>query len=116
MDSLEHPRTLPDAILDGGLVEKISDWEPAASPVSGCYPGRSTYGVDYLPGAFGSGGVSGQWTHGGDVESVISGAVGSQVRIYKEVSGKYFNICITIISMLKYSCTAYDVSEGHLYA
>ena len=33
MDSLEHPRTLPDTTLDGGLVEKISDWEPAVSPV-----------------------------------------------------------------------------------
>ena len=32
---------------------------------SGRYPGRSTYGGDYQPGAveaFGSGGVSGQWT------------------------------------------------------
>ena len=28
---------------------------------SGHYPGRSIYGGDYLPGAFGSGGVSGQW-------------------------------------------------------
>ena len=44
---------------------------------SGRYPGRSTYGGDYLPGAFGSGGVSGQWTHGGDVESGTIAAVGS---------------------------------------
>ena len=29
---------------------------------SGHYPGRSTYGGDRLPGAFGSRGVSGQWT------------------------------------------------------
>ena len=61
--SLEHPLTLPDMTLDDGLVEKISDWEP--------------YGGEYLPGAFGSGGVSGQWTHGGDVESGTIGAVGS---------------------------------------
>ena len=44
---------------------------------SGHYPGRSTYGGDYLPGAFGSGGVSGQWTHGGDVASGTIRAVGS---------------------------------------
>ena len=44
---------------------------------SGHYPGRSTYGGDYLPGAFGSGGVSGQWIHGGDVESGTIGAVSS---------------------------------------
>ena len=25
------------------------------------YPGQSTYGGEYLPGAFGSGGVPGQW-------------------------------------------------------
>ena len=30
---LEHPLKLPDTTLDGGLVEKISDWEPVASPV-----------------------------------------------------------------------------------
>ena len=28
VDSLEHPRMLPETILDGGLVEKISDWVP----------------------------------------------------------------------------------------
>ena len=33
VNSLEHPPTLPDTTLDGGLVEMISDWEPAASPV-----------------------------------------------------------------------------------
>ena len=33
VDSLELPRTIPDTTLDGGLVEKISDWEPAASLV-----------------------------------------------------------------------------------
>ena len=40
-----------DTTLDGGLVERISDWEPAAHPVSGRYPGRSTYGGDNVPGA-----------------------------------------------------------------
>ena len=146
VDSLEHPRTLPDKILDGGLVEKISDWEPAASPVpdatldgrlmegttyqehsvlgvsldSGLMEGMSSpepleqsvlntlsaarpeegtteeisdwepvahpvpdftldgrlmEGTTYLD-AFGSGGVSRQWTHGGDVESGTIEAVG----------------------------------------
>ena len=31
--SLEHLLTLPDTTLDDGLVEKISDWEPAARSV-----------------------------------------------------------------------------------
>ena len=143
--SLEHPPMLPDTTLDGGLVEKISDWEPAASPVpdttldgqlmegttylehsalgvsldSGLMAGMSSLEpleqsvlntllvtrpgkvimeeisdwepvahrvpdttldgrlMDYLPGTFGSGGVSGQWTHGGDVESGTIAAVGS---------------------------------------
>ena len=44
---------------------------------SGHYPGWSTYGGDYQPRAFGSGGVSGQWTHGGDVESGAGGTSGS---------------------------------------
>ena len=57
--SLEHPLMLPDMTLDDRLVEKISDWEPAGKSGSGHYPGRSTYGGEYLPGAFGSGGVSG---------------------------------------------------------
>ena len=30
---LEHPLTWPDSSLGDGLVEKISDWEPAACPV-----------------------------------------------------------------------------------
>ena len=30
---LEHPLTLPDSSLGDGLVEKISDWEPAGRPV-----------------------------------------------------------------------------------
>ena len=30
---LEHSLKLLDTTLDGGLVEKISDWEPVASPV-----------------------------------------------------------------------------------
>ena len=39
VDSLEHPRT----ILDGGLVEKISDWEPAAANMDGRFMERTTY-------------------------------------------------------------------------
>ena len=30
---LEHPLTRPDSSLGDRLVEKISDWEPAAHPV-----------------------------------------------------------------------------------
>ena len=53
--SLEHPLTLPDMTLDERLVEKISDWEPAASPVPDTtLDGRLMEG-NYLPGAFGSG-------------------------------------------------------------
>ena len=74
VDSLEHPRKLPDTTLDGGLVEDLRLGAGGKSG-SGRYPGRSTYGGDYLPGAFGSGGVSGQWTHGGDDESGAGGAV-----------------------------------------
>ena len=49
VNSLEHPRTLPDTILDGGLVEKISDWEPAASPVpEATLDGRLMEGTTYL--------------------------------------------------------------------
>ena len=49
MDSLEHPRTLPDTILDSGLVEKISDWEPAASLVpDATLDGRLMEGTTYL--------------------------------------------------------------------
>ena len=117
VDSLEHPRTLPDAILDGGLVENISDWEPAASPVPDpnldgrlmegtTYLEHSALGVSLDSGLMegmsspepveqsvlntlwaarpGKGiteetirGVSGQWTHGGDVESGSIEAVGS---------------------------------------
>ena len=45
---------------------------------SGHYPGRSTYGVDYLPGSSGSGGVSGQWTQGKEnFDHRTSTAVGS---------------------------------------
>ena len=49
VNSLEHPRTLPDTILDGGLVEKISDWEPVASPVpDATLDGRLMEGTTYL--------------------------------------------------------------------
>ena len=74
---LEYSIRLLDATLDGGLVEKISDWEPYASPVpDATLDGRLREG-EYLPGAFGSGGVPGLWTHGGDVASGAIGAVGS---------------------------------------
>ena len=49
MESLEHPLMLPDTTLDGGLVEKISDWEPAASPVPDItLDGRLMEGTTYL--------------------------------------------------------------------
>ena len=44
---------------------------------SGHYPGWSTYGGDCLPVAFGSGGVSEQWTQGGDVKLGTIAAIGS---------------------------------------
>ena len=50
---LEYSLRLLDATLDGGLVERISEWTPVINH-------RSTYGGDYLPGASGSGGVPGQ--------------------------------------------------------
>ena len=47
--SLEHPLTLPDSSLDDGLVEKISDWEPAARPVPDTtLDGRLREGNTYL--------------------------------------------------------------------
>ena len=60
-----------------GVAEKVSDRKPVINPVSGHYPGWSTYGGDCLPGAFGSGGVSGQCTQGGDVEHRTSAELGS---------------------------------------
>ena len=49
VDSLEHPRTLPDTTLDGGLVGKISDWEPVASPFPDTtLDGRLMEGATYL--------------------------------------------------------------------
>ena len=47
--SLELPLTLPDSSLDDGLVEKISDWEPAAGPVPDTtLDGRLREGNTYL--------------------------------------------------------------------
>ena len=57
---LEYSLRLLDATLDGGLVERISEWTPVINPALSYNPGRSTYGGDYLPGASGSGGVPGQ--------------------------------------------------------
>ena len=49
VESLEHPLTLPDTTLDGGLVEKISDWEPAANPVPDTtLDGQLMEGTTYL--------------------------------------------------------------------
>ena len=60
-----------------GVTEKISDWKPVINPFQDITPdGRPMEGTAY-PGAFGSGGVSGQWTQGGDVEHRTSAAVGS---------------------------------------
>ena len=99
---LEH--SVLGVSLDSGLMEGMSSLEPLEQSVlnklsatrperrnhggalrpgtggasgSRHYPGRSTYGGDYLPGAFGSGCVSRQWTHGGDVASGTIRAVGS---------------------------------------
>ena len=46
---LEHPLTRPDSSLGDGLVEKISDWEPAARPVPDTtLDGRLREGNTYL--------------------------------------------------------------------
>ena len=46
---LDHPLTRPDSSLGDGLVEKISDWEPAALPVPDTTPdGRLREGNTYL--------------------------------------------------------------------
>ena len=46
---MEHSLRLLDATLDGGLVQKISDWEPEASPVPDTTPdGRPMEGNTYL--------------------------------------------------------------------
>ena len=46
---LEYSLRLLDATLDGGLVEKISDWEPEASPVpDATLDGRLREGNTYL--------------------------------------------------------------------
>ena len=61
-----------------GVAEKVSDRKPGVNPVQNINPdGRSTYGGDYVPGALGSGGVSGQWTQGGDVKNGTIAIVGS---------------------------------------
>ena len=77
VDSLEHRRTLPDTNLDGGLVEKISDWELAASPVPDTtLDGRLMEGTTYLEhSALGVSLDSGLM--GGDVASGTIRAVGS---------------------------------------
>ena len=67
---LEH--SAPGVYLDSGPTEG------GDKPGSGHYPGRSTYGRDYLPGAFGSRGVSGQWTHGRDVAYGTIGAISAR--------------------------------------
>ena len=45
-----------------GITEKISDWKPVINPVQDI---TRTVDLWSLPGAFGSGGISGQWTQGG---------------------------------------------------
>ena len=81
MSSLEP---LQQSVLNTSLVARpqveirTSDWKLVINPGSGHYPGRSTYGGDYLPGASGSGGVSGQWTHGGIAVSGTIGAVSAR--------------------------------------
>ena len=46
---LEHPLTRPDSSLGSGLVERISDWEPAACPVPDTtLDGRLREGNTYL--------------------------------------------------------------------
>ena len=49
-----------------GIVKKVSDSKPVMNPDQNI--NLWTYGGDYVPGEFGSGGISGQWTQGGDVK------------------------------------------------
>ena len=76
LELLEYSLRLLDATLDGGLVEKISDWEPEASRVP-----DATLEVDLgrriLTWSIRLRGVPEQWTHGGEVVSGTIGAVGS---------------------------------------
>ena len=51
-------------------MKEFTNWDAVLHPV----PDVS---LDILPGAFGSGAVPGQWTHGGDVASGTNGAIGS---------------------------------------
>ena len=76
---MEHPLTRPDSSLGDGLVEKISDWEPAAHPVlDTTLDGRLREGNTYLEHS--APGVS-QWTHGGDIVSGTIGAVDSSFTV-----------------------------------
>ena len=74
---LEYSLRLLDATLDGGLVERISEWKPVITPARSYSLDSRPYGGDNLPGASSSGGVPGQWTYGGGVVSGTAGAVGS---------------------------------------
>ena len=61
------------------VIEEGSVWDPVLNPViSHTLDSQLMEGNTYLePGAFGSGGIPGQWTYGGGVVSGTSGAVGS---------------------------------------
>ena len=73
---LEYSLRLLDATLDGGLVEKISDWEPEAVRFR-TLPWTVALGRGILTWSIRLRVVPGQRTHGGDVESGAIGAVGS---------------------------------------
>ena len=86
---LEHPLAQPETSLGGGLVERISDGEPAARQVPDTFNGsgrRCVCTSDTPLAAHHTAGLSlaligfpGQWTHGGDVVSGAIGAVDSSI-------------------------------------
>ena len=63
---------------DGGSRKEFANWDAAAHPVPDInLDGRPMEGNTYLE-SLGSGVVSGQWTHGGDVASGTIGAVSAR--------------------------------------
>ena len=60
-----------------GVTKIVSDCKPVINLVQDITPDGQPMEGDYLPGASGSGGVSGQWTQGRDVEHKTNAAVGS---------------------------------------
>ena len=82
---LERPLARPESSLCDGLVERISDGEPAARQVPDTTLDSRPVEGNYLPGTSGSGGGGGdvpvQWTHGVDAVSGTIGEVDSSFTV-----------------------------------